>query len=149
MRNPSPFVFPPGTRSLGINPDVVKAALEGPEKPAKIRTDRYAKYTKTESGMNKLETQYAKHLEERKYAGEIESYLWDSMNFRLGPKCYYKPDFMVFLPDLTLEIHETKGFMEEDALVKIKACIAKFHLPLILVKRRKGKWEYTRYEPRG
>ena len=69
--------------------------------------------------MNKLEERYAQHLELRKRAGEIVDYRYERLKFKLAEKTFYTPDFMVTFQD-RIEIHETKGFWEEDARIKIK-----------------------------
>mgnify|MGYP003628927246 CR=1 FL=1 len=79
-----------------------------------------------DKGMNKLEARYAQKLDLMKKAGEILDWEYEPMGLRLGAKCFYHPDFFVVYED-HFEIHETKGFMREDALVKLKASASKFH----------------------
>jgi len=69
--------------------------------------------------MNKLERAYQEQLEFRKLAGEIVAYRYEAIKFRLADKTFYTPDFMVTFED-RIEFHETKGFWEDDAKVKIK-----------------------------
>lgn len=117
--------------------------------PGQPKARRRVKVAKGDDGMNKLERAYSLHLADRRHAGEVWDYLFDAANFRLGERCFYKPDFLVFLADGSLEAHEAKGFMEEDALVKIRAFVDKFHVPLVLVRRRKGAWDFERFEAKG
>lgn len=73
--------------------------------------------------MNKTEAEYARRLDARKAAGEIACYWFERYTLRLADGCRYTPDFMVMLPDGEMEIHEVKGgFVEDDALVKLKVC---------------------------
>ena len=80
----------------------------------------------TKDGMNSLERRYADHLRNRQLAGEIHSFAYERHNLKLADKTYYKPDFEVMLPDGAIEFHEVKGFMQEDANVKIKVAAGQF-----------------------
>lgn len=95
--------------------------------------------------MNKLEAKYAKYLDELKLSGEVLSWQFDAINLRLADGCFYKPDFLVLTKDMQLEIHETKGFMTDDAAVKIKVAASSFPFRFVLVKWIKGAWDYTDY----
>ena len=105
--------------------------------------------TRNELGQNKTEAAYAVHLESRKSSGEILAWWWDVLTLKLGQDCRYKTDFMVQLPDGELQIHETKGFMREDAQVKLKVCRANFPFPVFLVKRgnKSEPWVITEFRP--
>jgi hypothetical protein len=103
--------------------------------------------------MNKLEAEYAAHLEDRRKAGEIAEYRFESVKIlasrpKEGRDAWLTPDFAVWtLPDMELEYHDCKGFLEEDALQKLKAVSEKYpHRILIAKKRAKrdgGGWELT------
>ena len=96
--------------------------------------------------MNKLEEKYAAHLELQRQAGQIVFWRYEAIKFRLADRTWYGPDFWVMRPDGTMEIHETKGFMEDDANVKIKAVAEQFpEFMFVLVKERKGQWEFKKY----
>ncbi|MDP8237680.1 MAG: DUF1064 domain-containing protein [Candidatus Hatepunaea meridiana] len=82
--------------------------------------------TNTKNGMNSLELRYANHLRTLLLAGEIHSFSFERHNLKLADKTYYKPDFEVMLPDGSIEFHEVKGFMRDDANVKIKVAAAQF-----------------------
>ena len=92
--------------------------------------------------MNKTEAAYAAHLETRKAAGEIADYWFEPWKFRLADRTYYTPDFVVMMPDGTLEIHETKGHWEDDARVKWKVAGSIFYLFRFVAvsKGRAGLW---------
>ena len=92
--------------------------------------------------MNKTEERYAIDLAART---DI-AYVWfDEWTFKLAKDTRYTPDFIVLLKDGTLEAHEVKGFMEDDAWVKLKVFAEKFPLRTLLVKakaeRDGGGWD--------
>lgn len=76
--------------------------------------------------MNRLEAEYAAHLDVRKNAGEIADYKFERFKLYLAKRCYITVDFAVMLPDGVIEFHETKGFMEDDAHVKLKVVAEEF-----------------------
>lgn len=78
--------------------------------------------------MNKLEAMYAIHLEQLKYNGLVLWFAFESIKFKLADKTYYTPDFMVMDKAGLIEVHEVKGFWEDDARVKIKVAASKFSL---------------------
>lgn len=105
--------------------------------------------TATADDMNSLERRYADHLRNRQLAGEIHSFAYERHNLKLADKTYYKPDFEVMLPDGTIEFHEVKGFMQEDANVKIKVAadqFPQFVFRLVQWNRLTG-WKITALPP--
>lgn len=90
---------------------------------------------------NKLESQYALHLNELLAAGEIIWWKFESIKLKLGPACFYTPDFLVMLPDGTLELHETKGFMQDDARVKLSTCKEMYPFPIWIIRLVNKQWE--------
>lgn len=119
-------------------------------KGANIRSHHFKKRTfprpiKKDRGMNKLEQRYADKLELMKKAGEIEEWLYEPVGLRLGTKCFYHPDFLVIKDHF--EVHETKGFMRDDALVKLKASASKFHFfEFYLIRWIKKQWVISKVE---
>lgn len=96
--------------------------------------------------MNRTEAKYAMLLEARRQAGEICFWRYEQVKFRLADKTWYTPDFYIMLADGTIEIHETKGFMQDDANVKIKTVAELFpELLFVLVKWEKGGWTFKKY----
>lgn len=90
--------------------------------------------------MNKLEAQYAAHLDVLKHAGEVRWYGFEAVKFRLAENTSYTPDFLVMTDDNGLiECHEVKGpykktyFCEDDAKVKIKVAAAMFPFVFVIV----------------
>lgn len=87
--------------------------------------------------MNGMESRYAEHLEIRRLAGEVADWKFDRIKLRIAPKCYITVDFAVMLADGTVEFHETKGFMEDDAIVKLKVVAEDFWwFRFVIVKER-------------
>ena len=70
--------------------------------------------------MNNTEKAYAALLEARRIAGEVAWYKFDGVKLRLADNTFYTPDFVVMLSDGAMEMHEVKGFWQDDARVKIK-----------------------------
>ena len=116
--------------------------------------------------MNRWERLYAEYLDLRVAAQEIASWRFGLVKLRLANKTWYTPDFMVtpllnvnellerrreaerngevedFLPAVylcRLEFHEVKGFMRDDAAVKIKVAAAMYaQFRFVLVRRVKA-----------
>lgn len=95
--------------------------------------------------MNKTEAAYAAYLEILKRAGEIADYRFEAVKLRLADKTFYTPDFVVLAPDGVLEMHEVKGFWEEDARVKIKVAAAQFPFRFVAITRDKGNWSFESF----
>lgn len=127
---------------MNLPPDLEAQILARADRigePAKLPTAKGV--VKEPKGMNKNEARYAQHLEDRKRAGEIAGWWWEWINFVLAFDCRWKPDFVVMLPDGTIELHDTKGakkngkgewvpWIEEDARIKLH--IAGTHFPFIV-----------------
>lgn len=95
--------------------------------------------------MNKTEAAYAAHLEAQKKARLIADYRFEAVKLRLADKTFYTPDFVVLAPDGVLEMHEVKGFWEEDARVKIKVAAAQFPFRFLAITRDKGNWSFESF----
>jgi hypothetical protein len=102
---------------------------------------RYAKgnHRPRNQGMNNLEAEYGQYLELLKSAGEIVWYKYEGIKFKLADKTFYTPDFAVMRSDDVLEIHEVKGFWEDDARVKIKVANNQFPFLFRAIKKRPKK----------
>jgi hypothetical protein len=94
--------------------------------------------------MNKTEEAYASHLELLKRAGEIVWYKFEGIKLRLADNTFYTPDFAVMAADMVMELHETKGFWQDDARVKIKIAADlypfRFKAFKAEAKKRGGGW---------
>ena len=99
--------------------------------------------------MNKLEAAYYNEvLWPAVREGSVINVWYEALNFRLAPNTHYLADFLVQNADGSLEIHEVKGFMRDDANVKLKLCAQYFPFPVFLVTRQRkrdgGQWEVLR-----
>ncbi len=99
--------------------------------------------------MNKTEAAYADHLEMQRLAGEVLWYAYESVTLKLADDCRYTPDFAVVRADMSLEMHEVKGFWRDDARVKIKVAAEKFPFAFIAVTqvpvRQGGGWKFEEF----
>lgn len=97
--------------------------------------------------MNKLETAYRDYLVCQQLAGEVAWFAYEGIKLRLAGKTFYTPDFFVMLANGELELHETKGFMQDDAAVKLKVAAENFPFRVYLVKaiakKVGGGWDIT------
>jgi len=95
---------------------------------------------KQPKGPNKLEQAYAAHLEILKRIGDIVDYKFESVKLKIGVKtCWFCPDFWVLAKDGVTEYHETKGWMRDDAAIKLKSAALQYpHFRFFLV-RKDGK----------
>jgi hypothetical protein len=89
--------------------------------------------------MNNTEKKYADYLDAQKSADLIRAHWFEGIKLRLADKTFYTPDFFVMMPDGLLECHEVKGFMEEDANVKIKVAAAMYPFRFVVVKVKAKK----------
>ena len=93
---------------------------------------------------NKTEASYGQHLELLKQAGEVLWYRFEGVKLRLADNTFYTPDYAVMQKDGQLELHEVKGFWQDDARVKIKVAADQYPLKFIAVtaksKKTGGGW---------
>jgi hypothetical protein len=76
--------------------------------------------SKVKRGPNKLEARYGARLEALKVAAEIIDYGFEEIKLKIGVKtCWFTPDFWVLANDGVTEFHETKGWMRDDAAIKL------------------------------
>lgn len=98
--------------------------------------------------MNKTESEYFNHLRSLKYSGQIVDFWFESIKLKVAEnRCDYTPDFLVQMPDGSLELHEVKGspkIFQDDAKVKCKVCADKYPFKLKVVyprpKKNGGGW---------
>lgn len=90
--------------------------------------------------MNKTERCYADLLNWRRKAGEVAEWWFEVMNLRIGDNCFYETDFLVLLATGELEVHETKGYITEDSLVKFKAAQTIFPFRFRMMQFKGGEW---------
>lgn len=99
--------------------------------------------------MNKQETAYSVHLEAEKYAGKLLWWKFEGIKLRLADNTFYTADFAVMMADGTMQLHEVKGFWQDDARAKIKIAADLYPFQFIAVKARAkkhgGGWEEERF----
>jgi hypothetical protein len=89
--------------------------------------------------MNKTEAAYANHLNQLQIAGEVLWHKFEGVKLRLADNTFYTPDFAVLTRDCVLELHEIKGFWEDDARVKIKVAASLYPFRFKALKPRAKK----------
>lgn len=105
--------------------------------PSAISTD--------EAKLNKTERAYLAYLRTDRPHDMIHI---QSLTLKLADDCRYTPDFVTV--DYAGETigWEVKGFMRDDALVKIKVAARMFlWIRFVLVRRIKGQWEFQEVKP--
>lgn len=94
---------------------------------------------------NRTEAAYEAHLELRRRVGEVAWYRFEGIKLRLADNTFLTPDFAVMLTDGRLQMHEVKGFMQDDANVKLKVAAEAYPFDIIVIrakaKRDGGGWE--------
>jgi hypothetical protein len=127
-------------RCRGMKPTAPKPT----EKPGRLALGRL----KT-GEMNKTEASYAGHLEVQRGIGAVLWWKFEGIKLRLADNTFYTPDFAVMLADGTFEMHEVKGFWEDDARVKIKVAASMFPLRFIglmpIPKGQGGGWKVEEF----
>lgn len=95
--------------------------------------------------MNKTEQAYAERLKLLQHAGEVAWFKFEGIKLRLADNTFYSPDFAVMLASGEMEMHEVKGFWQDDARAKIKIAADLYPFRFIAVKVRAkkdgGGWE--------
>ena len=94
--------------------------------------------------MNRTEAAYAANLELRKAAGEVAWYRFEGVKLRLADNTFSTPDFAVMLADGRMQMHEVKGFWQDDARAQIKIAADMYPFDFLAVKaaakRDGGGW---------
>lgn len=89
--------------------------------------------------MNKTEAAYGEALEKRRIAGEVAWYKFEGVKLRLADNTFYTPDYAVMLADGRMEMHEVKGYWQDDARVKIKIAADLYPFRFIALKAKAKK----------
>ncbi|MGE9659183.1 DUF1064 domain-containing protein, partial [Snodgrassella alvi] len=69
----------------------------------------------------------------------VSWYRFEGVKLRLADNTFYTPDYCVMRSDGMMEMHEVKGFWQDDARVKIKVAADMYPLKFIAVKRQGKK----------
>lgn len=89
--------------------------------------------------MNRTEKARAIELEALKRAGQIADWKFEGITLKLADDTRYTPDLFVLENDGQCRFEEIKGFMRDDALVKIKVAAALFPFRFVMYTLRPKK----------
>lgn len=89
--------------------------------------------------LNKTEEAYRRYLENRRIVGEVLWYRFEGIKLRLADNTFYSPDFAVMLRSGEMEMHEVKGYWQDDARAKIKIAADQYPFRFIAVKVKAKK----------
>lgn len=89
--------------------------------------------------MNKTEQAYAANLDRLRQAGYIAWFKFEGVKLRLADNTFYSPDFAVMTAEGRMQMHEVKGFWQDDARVKIKVAADLYPFEFIAVKVKAKK----------
>jgi len=104
---------------------------------------------KNELGQNKTEAAWDRHLADLKTLGKIRDYWFEPIKIRLAGNTTYRVDFLVRRLDRTLAAIEIKGFMRDDAAVKIKVAAEQCTWADFYLVQKAGKEWDIRYVGRN
>lgn len=89
--------------------------------------------------LNTTEQKYCDELEWRKIQGNVVWYKFEGIKLRLADNTFYTPDFSVMLDNGQIELHEVKGYWQDDARAKIKIAADMYPFRFIAAKPRAKK----------
>jgi len=103
----------------------------------------------TPGQMNTLEREYADYLDMQVRLGEVVRWWFECVKIRIAERCWLTPDFLIEFPNGKFELHDSKGFVREDAKIKAKVVADKYPFPVFFVEKCKGGgWTWTRIKGR-
>lgn len=97
--------------------------------------------------MNKQEAAYAAHLELLKASGDVLWWKFEGVKLRLAHNTFFTCDFMVLKKDGHVCMDEIKGFMTDDAAVKIKVAASIYPFQFRIIRKSGGMWKITNVGP--
>lgn len=89
--------------------------------------------------MNKTEEAYSRTLNEYMHDGLIQWWKFEGVKLRLADNTFLTVDFAVMGLDGVLEMREVKGYMMDDAAVKLKVAAAMYPFRFYLVRQKPKK----------
>lgn len=92
--------------------------------------------------MNRTEQAYANVLASN---SDVTWFKFEGLKLRLADNTFYSPDFAVLRASGEIEIHEVKGFWQDDARVKIKIAADMYPFKFIAVKYKNKQWIYEEF----
>lgn len=90
--------------------------------------------------MNRTEAAYAAHLELLKASGDVLWWKFEGLKFRLADKTFLTPDFVVMVRSGLIELHDVKGFLMDDANVKMKVAASMYPFEFFIIRKSKSFW---------
>lgn len=109
----------------------------------RTRFDHFALGRLPAGVMNKTEQAYADFLELRKRAGEVLWWKFEGIKLRLADKTFLTPDFAIMEADCSICLDDIKGFMQEDANVKLKVAAEIYPFRFNIVRKGKSPMSWT------
>ena len=97
--------------------------------------------------MNKLEAAYAAHLELLKASGDVLWWKFEGVKLRLAHNTFYTCDFMLLKRDGQIVMDEIKGFMTDDAAVKIKVAASIYPFQFRIIRKSGSMWKIINVGP--
>ncbi len=95
--------------------------------------------------LNKTERAYEALLKEWQHLGIVAWFKFEGVKLRLADNTFYTPDFAVMLANGQMELHEVKGFWQDDARAKIKIAADMYPFRFLAVrpkaKKDGGGWD--------
>jgi len=88
---------------------------------------------------NKTEQAYENFLQQQLTLGMVVWFKFEGVKLRLADNTFYTPDFAVMRANGQMELHEVKGYMQEDANVKIKVAAEMYPFRFVIVRSRPKK----------
>lgn len=99
---------------------------------------------------NKTEQAYGNYLEGLKAIGKVAWYRFEGVKLRLADNTFYTPDYAVMLTNGLMEMHEVKGYWQDDARVKIKVAAEQYPFRFVAAqpkpKKDGGGWRIEAFE---
>ena len=89
--------------------------------------------------LNKTEQAYATLLKDWQQSGIVAWYKFEGLKLRLADNTFYTPDFAVMLANGQMEMHEVKGFWQDDARAKIKIAADMYPFRFVAVRPKPKK----------
>jgi hypothetical protein len=107
--------------------------------------------TRPDDGMTKLERSFRDTLQDAFMKALVREWRREPITLRLAGRTRYTPDFLVVMPDSDLVFVEIKGFMRDDAAVKLKVAAEMYPYFGWLLVTRAGRhgWEVRIVTNRG
>ena len=97
--------------------------------------------------MNKLELQYEQFLNEQLRAGEILWHGFEKITLRLANRCTLTVDFTILTTDSFIELHDTKGHMEDDFAAKLRVAATMFpFFTFYVVRKTRDGWQVKEWK---